>query len=228
MNEQPSRTAHHPPGYCKSCKLLFPVIGIVISNSIGVSLRGNRTRCLRCGEKNAEILDGTYNAIGDRLEIIFSSGVSPEARTALARLIAAVQGNEIALDDAKRQAEKISPKLGKIFDIENWSGEAKAAFFGSVLLSIATFAGAAATLAAPHFAPPTIVQVVNPPPVIPSGRGLRGALLAGAATIPAPTVSLKPVKENKTHSPHGHGRSVRIGDDHRHHSTPQPQSEFTN
>jgi hypothetical protein len=189
--------AHHPPAYCKSCGLLFPVTLIEVGVGGRVALAGNMINCPKCGA-GAEILDGTYEHLGDKLAVFLAPTVSSEARQALLALVQKLQANEISLNIAKREAERLAPGLGKIFDIAHWSREAKATLFGSILL-------AGATLAAPLLTPaPKVdvhIEMVVPkagPPSIQrpaAHHSLRERLLYGSShqTFPPPPRPKPPI-----------------------------------
>jgi hypothetical protein len=145
-------------------------------------IKSSIASCPKCG-RGAEILDGDYAVVGDAMQIALSPLVSQAARAELVRLILGVQENRIGLQEAKQQIERIEPKLGKIFDIASWSGEAKATFLGTVLLSVATLVGAAANFYAPRFAPPAIIQVVEPQ-ASPESGSMRKHLLGGTLIPP--------------------------------------------
>jgi hypothetical protein len=170
----------HPPAYCEHCNLLFQATAVALTNA-QISLQGNFTNCPRC-KRPAPILDGTYRAFAGRFERFLDPTISLAARTAILRLIADVQANKVALVDAKKEAEKIDPRLGGIFDTASWSNEARAALFGAILIAGATLVGQAINAAAIYSAPPppvtVIVQMANPPP------DLRKRLLSGTAQAP--------------------------------------------
>jgi hypothetical protein len=202
MTERSPPTSHHPPAYCASCNFLFPVTGLGVSDGSSISSVNNLANCPRCG-RLVKVLDGTYAAVGDALNAVLSPDVSLEARAALMRLVVSVQEKRLGLDEAKRQAEQISPKLGKIFDISEWSGDARAAFLGSVMLTIATLAVAGATVTAPLFSPAPVVQVINAPPPQPATGSRRRDLLSSTA-MPAPTATLKTPKDHKSQNADRH------------------------
>lgn len=139
----------HPLAHCKSCGLLFEARAIGLSNST-IQFKNVVTNCPRCGGA-ADVLDGTHRAYQDRLEVFLSPTISDEARSAILALIKRVQENKISLREAKKEARKIHPKLANLFDIANWSSEARAAFFSAIII-------AGATLAAPLLAPAPRVE----------------------------------------------------------------------
>ena len=184
---------HHPPAFCRRCGLIFPALAIGLQNT-SVTLKGNAMSCPRCGQM-AEIIDGTYSAYKDRLDIVLDPSVSQAARDALLTLVKEVQANRLSLSEAKHRAKKINKRFGKLFDLSDWSGEAKATLFGSILMARATLAGAAATLAVPLLAPATQVAPTVQVPIAPKARSdrqkysLRHKLLSSGTRVTPPNAS---------------------------------------
>jgi hypothetical protein len=175
----------HPPAYCEHCKLLFPAP--VALDGRKISIESNLVTCPKC-HQSAPILDGTYSSFAGRLEVFLSPTVSLGARVALLELIVAVQEKRIALADARKQAERIEPRLAGIFDIADWSDQAKAILFAGILGSVATLAVAAATIAAPQLAPPPTVIVQTMPSAPPASRSVfREGLMSGTSLLHPPT-----------------------------------------
>lgn len=186
-------TAHHPPAFCRGCGLIFPTRAIGLQN-ISVTLKGNAVTCPRCGQM-AKIIDGTYSAYKDRLDIVLDPSVPQEARDALLALVKEVQANRLSLSEAKHRAKKINKKFGKIFDVSNWSGEAKATLFGSILMAGAALVGAAATLTAPLLGPVTQIAPAVQVPIAPKAKfhqpkySLRHKLLSSGTRVMPPNAS---------------------------------------
>ncbi len=217
MIDSTNPIVHHPPAYCTDCKLLFPATDFLMSNSIGTTLRGNLQSCPRCG-RPASVLDGTYDAINDKLNIFLASTVSPEARAAVIHLIEQVQANKIALAEAKARAEKIDRRLGGLFDLASWSDQARAQFFGLIIAAGvtagATLVAGALNAIATHYAPPPTVIVQAPGAQQPD---LRERLLSGTVHTPitkqAPPGLKVPRQREGLHS-HGHaGAQARAKND---------------
>jgi hypothetical protein len=182
----------HPPAYCARCRLVFPATAIALENST-VSFRNSTTNCPRCSG-SAEILDGTYNAIGSRLQMFLAESVSDEARNAILALVTRVQAAEISLDEAKTEAQKIDRRLAKIFDISHWSPEVRATLFGSILVAGATLAAPMLTLAPrvePHIeilvpAPQSRAASKHPSTTEKRKKELTRRLLYGTSPLTAP------------------------------------------
>jgi hypothetical protein len=156
-----SDAPHFPPAFCKHCHFLFPATAFVMQAVENASFSGCTMTCPRC-HKQADVLDGSYTTVRDTLEIFLSSTVSREARLALMLIVEEVQANKITLKEAARAAEKIKRGSGKLFDVAHWSDQAKAQLFAGILVAGATLTLAAATVAAPYFAPTPAITVQLP------------------------------------------------------------------
>jgi hypothetical protein len=94
----------------------------------------------------------------DRLHIILDPALPENVRAALLALVRKVRDNTLDLEQAKAEAEKISPKAGRLFDVADWSDGAKAALYGSCLMAAVTLAQLAS---APEKPPVVINQTFN-------------------------------------------------------------------
>ena len=105
----------------------------------------------------SEIIPGIYDATQDDLNILLDPSISPEALGEIRRIAERLRQGEITVPQAKAEAEKISPKAGKLFDIANWPPQAKATLYAAII-------GATAIIAAARMAsspdPTVIVQPV--------------------------------------------------------------------
>ncbi|MEJ5081060.1 hypothetical protein [Ochrobactrum sp. MYb379] len=127
---------NHPLGFCRTHGF-FPVGGIVIENSKNVSFDGGVVQCPTC-RKPSELISGSYTSIGDKLKLYLGPSVSMEALKALRDIAVRLQRDEITSQQAKHEAEKISPRFGGIFDAKNWSKEVKAAICAAIISSFGT------------------------------------------------------------------------------------------
>ena len=212
MARRPDHAIHRPPGFCGVCGLLFEA-PIGIANST-VTLAGNTANCPRCGSREAVIIDGTYSAFQDRLEIALAPTVSAQARDALLALIAQVRDNKVSLEEAKNQAEKINPRFGSIFDIANWSVTDKVTLMSAIIV-------AAATVAQPVFAPtPPTPHIELVLPQIPGVRNLRDALLSSSSS--RPVQAIPPDLQRNEHNRHSHDKHPKADD--KHHPGKGPRS----
>jgi hypothetical protein len=157
------------------------MVGFDIGGSVTFS--HSLATCPKCGG-DAEIVDGTYEAFGSKLKVFLAPTVSLEARAAILELAIALQEARISVAEAIMEAEKIDHRFGGIFDIADWSDQAKAILLGSILASAATVAVAAATIAAPYFAPTPTVVVQMAPPSAAAAPHLRERLLSGTSQAP--------------------------------------------
>ena len=117
-----------------------------IYRAVNLNFVGGLTNCPTCGE-DAKFVDGNYEAYEDRIKILLDPNLFLEIKQAISNLIRRVQANETSLEEAKDEAEKLSPSAGRLFDVSNWSTEAQVALFGACLM-------AAATLVAPRLSTP--------------------------------------------------------------------------
>lgn len=129
-----------PIGFCPQHGL-FPVTIFGIGDGASVTLVDVGTDCPRCGAM-VQIVPGTYEVVGDRLSLLLDSSIAPDALKAIGALVERVQRQEIDLDDARRAAEKIAPAAGRLFDIANWSDQAKATLYASIIGAVAVIAAA--------------------------------------------------------------------------------------
>jgi hypothetical protein len=117
---------------------------------------GISTPCPLCG-RASEILPGEYEVVGDQLKLLLDPSISADALLKLRTIAERLQRSEISLAEAKENAEAIAPKAGKLFDIGDWSDQAKATLYAAILGAIALVAAARAS------APATVVNVTNRP-----------------------------------------------------------------
>jgi hypothetical protein len=145
----------NPPAFC-SQHGLFPVTAIAIDPGVtGTTFTDCGATCPRCG-RVSEIIPGVYDATDDRLNILIDSSISPEALSAVRQLAERLQQGTITSVQAKEEAEKILPRLGKLFDVWNWSDQAKATLWAAIL------GGAAVIQAARIASAPSQTVIVQP------------------------------------------------------------------
>lgn len=97
--------------------------------------------CPICGG-DSEIIPGRYEAKVDRLNILIDPSISPAALLAIRNLALAVSLGHISPAEAKKEAEKIHPKAGKLFDVANWSDQAKATLYAAIIGATAVITAA--------------------------------------------------------------------------------------
>jgi hypothetical protein len=172
----------YPPAYCPTCGIFEAIGTIAIRPGVKVNLQGSGvTNCPHCGG-DARFVNGTYEAYSDRLHLILDANIPVEARRALVALVEKVRDDAIDLKQARTEAEKISPKAARLFDIADWPAEAKAALYAGILV-------AAATLAAPRLSPaperpPVIINQTFSPPG--PRKELRQRFTSTTALTPIP------------------------------------------
>jgi hypothetical protein len=130
----------HPAAFCKTHGL-FPATAFAMEPGAGVTILGCSTNCPICNA-TSEVLPGTYSAFQDRVDVLLHPSVSKELLAALTAVIEAARDNRISEQEARKQADKIVPGSGRLFDIANWSGQAKATLYGSIIGAIAMVAAA--------------------------------------------------------------------------------------
>jgi hypothetical protein len=130
---------HHPIALCP-VHGLFPATAIALENAT-VGFVSCVTTCPQCG-MTSEIIPGTYQARLDRLNLLLDPSISLLALGAIRKLAERAKAGEIDAQEAKREAEKIHPKAGSLFDIANWSDQAKATLYASLIAAVAVIAAA--------------------------------------------------------------------------------------
>jgi hypothetical protein len=121
------------------------------------SFIGSATNCPKCN-RTSEIIPGVYDATVDRLNILIDRSITPEALGEIRRITERLQQGKISVPQAKVEAEKIPPDAGQLFDIANWSDQAKATLYAAII-------GAVAIVVAARMASPPN-QTVKVQPVI--------------------------------------------------------------
>jgi hypothetical protein len=110
-----------------------------------------------------EIIPGVYDATADGLNVLIDPTISLEALGEIRRIIERLQQGDITVPEARAEAENISPKAGKLFDIPNWSDQAKATVLGAIIIAIATVEAArvASLPTQPVIVQPVIERVIQ-------------------------------------------------------------------
>lgn len=100
-----------------------------------MSFVGTITVCPKCG-KDCEVIPGSYDADKTRLNLLIDESVSSAALTAIKSLAEKVQANEITPQQARVEAEKIDKNAGKLFDVADWSDQAKATLYVGIITTV--------------------------------------------------------------------------------------------
>jgi hypothetical protein len=131
----------HPLGFCPSCGP-FPAKAIGLAPNISNATFINcGTNCPTCNG-DAEIIPGSCSTMDQRLKLLVHNTISMEALSALCRLAERAQSGEITPEEAQEKAEEIVPGTGKLFDVHNWSDQAKATLYASIIGAIAILVAA--------------------------------------------------------------------------------------
>ncbi|PBB20553.1 hypothetical protein CK219_05295 [Mesorhizobium sp. WSM4313] len=121
---------------------IFQATGFAMTGDTGVAVfRNTTTNCPLCGTMS-EILPGRYELVGDRMNVLLDGDISQAALGALRNIVERLQRNEITPAQARTEAESITPKAGRLFDIADWSDGAKATLYASIIGGIALIAAA--------------------------------------------------------------------------------------
>ena len=130
----------HPPAFCPEHGL-FEATALIIGSGATTTLIHCVTNCPRCG-RGSEIIPGVYDATQKNLNVLVDKSISPEALGALRRIIERLQQGEISVHQARAEAEKISPNVAKLFDIANWSDQARATLYAAIIAAVAVVTAA--------------------------------------------------------------------------------------
>src|SRR5262245_53187045 len=121
----------HPIAFC-NIHGVFPATALTLGNGAGITVVNCRINCPVCGA-SSEIIPGHYQARADQLNLLIDPSVSPSAVAALRSLAMAASTGKITAEQARAEAEKIHPKAGKLFDVQNWSDQAKATLYAAII-----------------------------------------------------------------------------------------------
>lgn len=132
--------SNSPLAYCP-VHGLYVVSGLVATGDARLIFSHCSTNCPTCGSQS-EILPGLYAPDGDNISLLLDPGISPEALEALGRLLRAVQAGELTPEDAQKEADKVHHGFGKLFNISQWSDQAKSTLYASIIGAIAIISAA--------------------------------------------------------------------------------------
>jgi hypothetical protein len=97
-----------------------------------------------------------YKGGVNTINLLLDPSVSLQALGALRKLAERAQTGEISVQDAKREAQRIHPKAGRLFDVADWPGQAKATLYGAIICAVGAVAAAKIATA------PSQTTVINP------------------------------------------------------------------
>ncbi len=138
----------HPLAFC-TVHGVFPARGFAAAPGASVSFVGCRVDCPRCGAMS-EVIPGRYDFATQGLNLLLDPTITPAALTAIRQLALRVKQGEISPEDAKKQAAEIFPAAGRLFDVADWSGQAKATLCAGIITAVALVAAAKMTSGPTH------------------------------------------------------------------------------
>jgi hypothetical protein len=93
------------PVFCGHCGLVFSSRAFDFGNSTNVTLTGNKESCPRCG-RLAEIPDGTFNFVGDTMEVLEATPLTRARLSGLADALSRVRAGELSEDELADEVER--------------------------------------------------------------------------------------------------------------------------
>ncbi len=78
-------------------------------------MKGNRETCPRCGEW-AELPDGTFNIVGETIEVLSAPDLTRERLLRLAEILRTASEGGISEEDAAQAVAEEAPALAPLFD----------------------------------------------------------------------------------------------------------------
>lgn len=115
-----------------------------------------------------EIVPGKYEAFSNHINLLIDPSISREALEALRKIALRAKAEKITPEEAKQEAEKVAPGAGRLFDVANWSDQAKATLYASIIGAIAVVGAAKlASSTTTVNVVPTIERIVERPVYIP-------------------------------------------------------------
>jgi hypothetical protein len=148
---------HHPLAFCREHGIFEDTAISFADSTLHLPYGNLAVRCPVCG-RSAKPLTGTYEAYREQLKVLLDESVPREALELLKQIAERLQRDEISPEQAKAEAEKISPKAGRLFDIGDWSDNAKATLLAAIFTAAAMVGSAA--ISSRSNSPPT-VQITN-------------------------------------------------------------------
>ena len=121
----------HPLAFC-SIHGVFPATVFAIGPHAQITFTNCVANCPVCN-RTSEILSGTYKAGVDRINLLLDPGISKRALDELAAIARAARARQITTEEAKQAAEKVHPNAGRLFDVANWSDQAKVTLYAAII-----------------------------------------------------------------------------------------------
>jgi hypothetical protein len=123
----------HFPAFCSNCGLVFEASGIRVENSRNITLSNVQQNCPRCGAM-AELPDGTFNVIGNTIEVLSASGLSRARLLRLAAVLREAHEGHMPPEAAAEQVVAEAPSLRPL--VEHLAPRMRKAFVWFLLLVI--------------------------------------------------------------------------------------------
>jgi len=98
--------------FCDNCRTIFNS-GFYFENSTNITLTNNQTQCPKCG-RMAKIPDGTYNFIGDSIELISGPDITIRRLELFKSIIEQVIKKQQNADDFTNAIKQDAPELNKL------------------------------------------------------------------------------------------------------------------
>jgi len=104
------------PAFCDTCGTAFKS-GIFAENVINLTLRGNKAGpCPKCGGMGS-IPDGTFNVIGNAIEIISAPERTIEQLKKLADILSIAKRGSVNAEEVTQRIQRKVPELSSLRDI---------------------------------------------------------------------------------------------------------------
>lgn len=175
-----AKRVFHPIGFCPNHGV-FAVAAIALGENVDLTLNHCTTNCPTCGV-DSEIIPGRYETKTDRLNMLVDGSISPQALAAIRDLAEAARRGMISAAEAKKAAEKIHPKAGRLFDVKDWSDQAKATLYAAIIAS----ATAIAVARIAHTPSQTVIMQQVTERVVSKRNLLSSSMLSDSTKTPLP------------------------------------------
>ena len=123
--------------FCDNCRTVFNS-GFYFENSTNITLTGNQVQCPKCG-RMAKIPDGTYNFVGESIELISGPDITIRRLELYKKIIEQVLKKQQNTEDFTTAIKQDAPELNKISDLLPKTRNEFYAFL-SLLLALITLA----------------------------------------------------------------------------------------
>jgi hypothetical protein len=127
----------NPPARCRRCGLLYPARQYGGEGSINIRFVGCTEECPRCGG-TAEVLDGTYDFVGDTVRLIAGPAATIETFRTIAAVLEGYKSGRKSAIETKQEIEQVAPTVGE------WLGKVGSdpTFLGASLQALAAIMAA--------------------------------------------------------------------------------------